>query len=510
MQNSLKANLEGGARRGSAVRSVAWSYAGYVFQIAVNLGTTAYVVRRVSVQEYGLLLFVLSLSAALYLLDMGISGVLVQSYVSVLAEPEKGRLNELISTAFWGLAMLGFVGVLIFSALAAILPGPFNIPSQYVHEASVIFVIAALVIQISLPRGALEQVYQASNRFDRINQIQLLTTAMQFALSVAVLAAGYRIVALAAVQLATALLSLVLLIVALPASVPQASLRLTGFKWSLLQPVMNLSKWAFLDNLGFCLFNVFVWSILGSLSSFKEVAIFGLAARLPTQLRNAVEKGAHVALPLMSEHAARRETKDLRNLFFRAQEIIFGAILPFIVLGCAFARPLIQVWAGSDYVQAAVVMQLLLLGALGDSILYSSGTLLYASGHVRRAAQMSMVLNAAGICGVSLTASRYGATGVAFAIATTQVFLGGGWFTVAACKVCQGSPTALLRQAIREVVRPATFMVLATAIVLSLRKALSPLWLVLAASAIGCTYLFIWSAGVDIFRFRRGTEKVHR
>jgi O-antigen/teichoic acid export membrane protein len=496
------------ATQGSAARSVAWSYAGYVFQIAVNLGTTAYVVRRVSVAEYGLLLFVLSLSASLYLLDMGISGVLVQSYVTVLAGQEKGRLNELISTAFWALAMLGFVGVLIFSAIAAILPGPFNIPQQYVHEAAIIFVVAALVIQVGLPRGALEQVYQASNRYDRINQIQLLTTAAQFVFSVAVLAAGYRIVALAIVQLAAAVLSLVLLILALPASVPNASLGFTGFKWALFKPVMNLGKWAFIDNLGFSLFNVCLWSILGSLSSLKEVAMFGLAARLPTQLRNAVEKGAHVALPLMSERAGSKDLEGLRQMFFRTQKLVFGAILPFIVLGCVFARPLIEVWAGKEYVQAANVMQLLLLAALGDSILYSSGTLFYASGQVKRAAWMSLVLNAVSICGVFLAASRYGAVGVACAIAITQLFLGGGWFTLAACRVCRGSPSALARDALGEVAVPGALMILATAMVGLLGKALTPLWLVLAAAVIGCAYLLVWSSRLAIPLFRRKTETI--
>jgi O-antigen/teichoic acid export membrane protein len=508
MPNTIKTIPGGRAAQGSAARSVAWSYAGYVFQIAVNLGTTAYVVRRVSVAEYGLLLFVLSLSASLYLLDMGISGVLVQSYVTVLAGQEKGRLNELISTAFWALAMLGFVGVVIFSAIAAILPGPFNIPQQYVHEAAIIFVIAALVIQVSLPRGALEQVYQASNRYDRINQIQLLTTAVQFVLSVAVLLAGYRIVALAIVQLVTALLSLALLILALPASVPQASLGLTGFKWALLKPVMNLGKWAFIDNLGFCLFNVLVWSILGSFSSLKEVAMFGLAARLPTQLRNAVEKGAHVALPLLSDLAVKNEMKGLQEIFFRTQKLVFGAILPFIVLGCVFAGPLIAVWAGNEYVQAALVMQLLLFGALGDSIAYSSGTLLYASSQVKRAAWMSLVLNAVSIGAVLLTASRYGAVGVAGAIAITQLILGGGWFTFAACRVCRGSPIALARDALNEVAIPGVLMILLTVIVVFVGKALPPLWLVLAAAAIGCTYLLVWSSRAAIPLFRRGTETV--
>jgi O-antigen/teichoic acid export membrane protein len=472
----------------------------------VNLGTTAYIVRRVPVPEYGLFLFVLSLSAALYLLDMGISGVLVQSYVSILAGQDRDRLNELMSTAFWALTMLGFAGVLIFTAIAAILPGPFNIPSQNIHEAAIIFVIAALVIQVSLPRIALEQAYQASNRYDRINQVQLLATAAQFVLTVVVLASGYRIVALAVVQLAVSVLYLFLLVLALPASVPQASLSLTRFKWALLKPVMNLSKWAFLDNLGYCLFNVFAWSILGSLSSMREVAMFGLAARLPTQLRNAVEKGAHVTLPLMSEHAAKSDLDGLRETFFRTQRIVFGAILPFIVLGCVFARPLIQVWAGGEYVQAAVVMRLLLLATLGDAVLYSSGTLLYAVGRVKRAAWMSLLGNAIGVCAMFLTVSRYGAAGVASAIAIAQVFPGGAWFTIEACKVCRASPMALARGMLQRVAKPTVLMMAAVTVILCFWKLLSPFWLVLAAAACGCIYLGHWGARTAPGLFRGRTE----
>ena len=505
MSDEVKAAVNDRSTRGGTARNVAWSYAGYAIQIGVNLGTTAYIVRRVSVPEYGLLLFVLSLSAGLYLLDVGLSSVLVQCYMSVMADRGRDRLNELMSTAFWGLTMLGFVGVLIFSSIAAILPGPFNIPRPYVHEAAVIFVIAALVIQVGLPRIALDQVYQASNRYDRINQVQLLATAAQFVLTVLVLAAGYRIVALAVVQLAVAAFNLLLLIVVLPASVPEVSLRFTRFNWELLKPVIHLSKWAFLENLGVCIFNLCTWSILGSFSSMREVAMFGLATKLPTQLRNAVEKGAHVALPLMSERVAGNDPDGLQDIFFKTQKLVFGAILPVVVLGCVFARPLIVVWAGGQYANASVVMQLLLLAAFGDSILFSSYTLLYAAFRVKRSAFMLCTGNAIGICGMLLSVSRYGATGVAFSTATAQVLMG-GWFTVEACKACHASPIALVRGALRDVALPAVVMVVAIAIILRFGKALSPLWLILAAAAIGCAYLYFWGTRAALLHYRGREE----
>src|SRR5579863_10241546 len=89
------------------VRNIVWNYAGYVFQIAINLGLTWYIVRQVSVVEYGLFLFIMGLSVALYLLDMGLSSVLVQAFVEASTTCGKGRVNDLLGTTFLALTALG-------------------------------------------------------------------------------------------------------------------------------------------------------------------------------------------------------------------------------------------------------------------------------------------------------------------------------------------------------------------------------------------------------------------
>ena len=344
--------------------------------------------RHVSVVEYGLFLFVISLSATLYLLDMGISSVLVQAYVEALVNHGKDRLNDLLSTTFLSLAALGAAGVLIFSGIAVLLPGPFRIPHTYIHEASAIFIVAAFVIQVGLPSMAIEHVYQASHRFDRTNQIQLAASTVLVIFSVLVLAAGYGIVALVIVQFAVALLKLVLLAAALPASVPGARLSLARFHRSMVKPLVNLSKWAFLSNVSAYLFDMLVWIILGSLSSMSEAALFGLAGKPPKQLWRLVDKGANVTLPLLSKSAVENDAAHLRQTYLKTQKLIFGAVLPFIVLGCVFARPLIVVWAGRQYTGAAVVMQWLLIAAFSQAVAYSSDLLLYACGEVKSAAKI--------------------------------------------------------------------------------------------------------------------------
>ena len=215
-------------------RSVVWNYIGYFYQIAINLAVTGYVARHIAVAEYGLLLFVMSLSSVLFLLDFGISSVLIQAYVEAVSRKDLERRNDLISSSFWVLCALGAFGVLVFSVIALMLPGPFNIPTAYAHEASIIFVIAALVVQVGLPSSAIEQALSGlpADSIAPNSDPDSYFDSADGALDIAALT-GHTIVALASVQLVAAVLRLILLISALPSSVPNALFDLTRFRWPL-------------------------------------------------------------------------------------------------------------------------------------------------------------------------------------------------------------------------------------------------------------------------------------
>ena len=498
---------DGLSERAAVTRSVAWNYSGYAYQIAVSFGLTSYIVRRLSVAEYGLLLLITSLSGTLYLLDLGICNILVQTFVEAIGSAE-GRVDDLLCTSFLTLTSLGTIGVLAFSGLAATLPGPFNIPHKYLHEASVIFIVASLAAQAGLSSMALEAVYRAFHRFDRINQIQFPISTVQIILSVLVLATGYRIVALALVQLIVSLLRLLLLVALLPASVPGVHLSLTRFSWTIFKPLVHLSKWAFLDNLSTSLFDLFAWMILGSLGSMRDAALFGLASKAPRQLWNLVDKGANVALPLLSKSSAKDDLPNLQRIFLTVQKLVFGAILPFVVLGCFFARPLIQFWAGGQYIGAAVVMRWLLLAALSHAIAYSSDQLLYACGQVKRATTISFCSGAISVASALLLVSHFGAAGLAAGLAIAQLLINCSWFTTAACRQCHISTSTLLRVLFSGLEWPLVFLTVGLVLIWSLSARLSLFWLLVDALITGTVYLALWSLRTALPIGRKGTENV--
>lgn len=487
-------------------RNIAWNYAGYACQIAINLGLTWYIVRTVSVVEYGLFLFIMGLSAALYLLDMGLSSVLVQAFVEALTTSGKERVNDLLSTTFLALSGLGALGALIFCGLAAALPGPFNIPQAYLHEASLIFVVAGLIILAGFPAIAVEQIYQASHRFDRTNQVQLGAAIVLMVLSVLVLATGHGIVGLALVQLLVALLRLIVLVAALPATLPGIHLSVTRFSYGRLKPLMHLSKWAFLSNLSAYLFDMLVWLMLGSLGSMREAALFGLAGKPTKQLWNLVDRGANVTLPLLAKSSAENDAARLRQTYLKTQKLIFGVILPFIVLGCVFARPFILVWAGSKYQEAALVMQWLLLAALSQALTYPSDLLLYACGRVKEAAKISVVSSVISIVAALLLVPRYGAAGLAAGMAVTQIVFNCGWFTWSACRVSGTSPAALADAMFAGLQWPITALAVEILIARAIWSHLSSLGLVMVAVVSGLIYLGLWGVRTALPLYRGYTE----
>jgi O-antigen/teichoic acid export membrane protein len=495
---SLRGRVRGRLSSVRTTQGIAWNYAGYLYQLGVNFGLTSWVVRHLEVTEYGLFVFIISLSGFLYLLDFGMSSLLIQTYVGAAVTTDKQNFTDLLSTTLLVLAGLGTVGVLIFAGLTAILPGPFNIPHQYLGEARVLFVVAALVIQASLPAIALDHAYQAVHRFDRINKIQFVATTFQLVATVSVLLIGYRIVAMALAQLATAVLRLILLWVALPSTIPGVRLDIRRFDRRLLKPFVGSSGWAFLNNVAVQSVSVLSWLILGSFTSMKAAALFGLASKLPTQLSNFVDKGAIVILPMFSKSHAMTDRQQLQETYLTAQRLIFAGVLPAVLLGCVCARPLIEVWAGREYASAAPVMQWLLLAAFAQAIGYSSDSLLYACGEIRKAARIAMLGGFASIVlGLPLV-SRYGAAGLAAGMAVSQLLISTAWLTASACRTANLSSAAVVKAVFSQLAWPFATLAAAIGALRGVWAFLPPSGRVVAGAGCGCVYFAVWSLRMTI------------
>lgn len=471
-------------------RGIAWNYAGALYELVAGVVLVGFIVRHVSVTEYGVLLLALSLVALVSLLDLGLSSLLVQAYVA--AFHKRAELSKLISTAFVALLAVGVTTSVAFAAIALLLPGAFHIPPQYLAESARIFLLVSFSLAASMPSIALELAYQAADRFDRLNQISAAVTTARFVFTVLALSLGYGVTALAAIQAATTFLRLLLLYAFLHASVPEAAVSFRSYEWNVLKPLLRPGGWAALDNGVRQLSTSADSIILGAIGSVSGVALFGVGSKAPTQLVNMVSRGAIVILPSLARHHVSADLERLREIYVHTQRLVFTGALPVVVLGCLCAKPLIHVWAGDAYAGAAPIMQLLLVSALSVALEYPSDLVLYARGEIGRAARIATAESFAKIVLAVILVFRYGALGVAAATAITHIVISFGWYAPASCKAANMTLKDLAGAVFGSSGWAFALLAVEAIALYATKSALPPAAVLAVGTIFGMLYLWVW------------------
>lgn len=424
------------------VRSVSWNYAGYLIEFGAGLLLLAYVVRRISVHDYGIYLLAQSLAAFLYLLELGMGSVLVPHYVSTFARKGIAEVGKIAGTVHTALLSLGTVGAFALSMLSLLVPRLLRLPPGQAGLAVHVLIIMSVAVSLTLPQMPLEQLLKAFHRFDRVNQIQMAAVMTRVILTISVLAEGKGIVALAWVQIAIALLRVAALWLVAPVTIP--GLRLSSqFHRSVLPEVLRKSRWAFSDDISRRIGMNAEQVILGALGSFEQVALFGVGSRLPAHMYQFASRGLTVLVPTFSQHHAEYHTAQLRVTFSRAFRICVTCLLPLATFTIICARALISTWAGPAYAKAGPVLAWLMISALAIILALPSDIVLYSHNRIRQAAQFS-ILETAGKIAIALAlAVRYGAVGVAAGIAVWHWCVCLFFYLPAACRVAEMHPSEI-------------------------------------------------------------------
>lgn len=482
---------------GSLVRSVSWNYAGYFVELAAGVLLLAYVVRRVSVADYGIYLLAQSIAAFLYILDFGLSNVLVQLYVSVCKNRGMAEVSRLASTLFVALLGIGLLGATVVSLAALAVPQWMRAPSAQAELAVRVLAVAAFTVPLVMPGMALEHLCQAFHRFDRVNQVQIAMVVLRVGLTVEALQLGKGILGLAAVQAAVAGARLLGLWTAARAGIGGLSFDLRHFEGFRVIEAVRASGWAFGDDLSRRIGMNAESMVLAGLGSFTQVALFGMGGKLPAHLYQLAVRGLSVLMPTLSRQYHEGDTARLRETYTRALQLALSGMLPIVVFACICSRQLVEVWAGPAYRAAGPVLAWLLLLALSQVVEFPSDLVLYSHDRIRRAARFSVVETAGKVALALALARPFGAAGVAAGIALWHWCVNLGGYLPEACRVAQMRAGELWRVALFEGDGQGTLLALfagGAALLFIASRHLPALAVFAACVAVSATYAGVWMA----------------
>jgi O-antigen/teichoic acid export membrane protein len=471
----------------SFLRNALASYGRYGIRLVVLAWLTPIVVRGLGPDAYGLWVLLFSLIGFASLLDLGFATSVIKITASHRGTGTPERCNVELSTV-----LVAYIGLAAFATLClAIAEAPllrvFAVPAELASAAQWTYWLiglrsATLLLPLSLFRGVL----YGEERIGALSAVQISAEIAWAGAAYSLLASGYGIVALATANLTIMLLEHIALALLCTRLVPQLRLRPGLFDASALPSILSFSGFAFMSSFaGLVLLRTDPIVVKLSLP-LAAVASYGVALRICEALNGLLKQMTNLLAPAAARLAGKTEAPRLGLLFSDTTRLACGLGVLVSVPLFIFAPDVLELWVGTDVVEAATPLRLLALATLFSVPQLASSNVLAMTGHHRFTGWCALGSAGANLLLSVLLVGKWGMAGVAAATLLCVVIFDLALVSRRAADLLIGGVGPLLRRSLVPVLLPGS---LYAGSLLALRELLGPsgtaqITLIVAASAV--------------------------
>ena len=394
------------------VKGSLWTLAGQVAPLAVSLVTTPFTIRLLGAEGYGVLILVALIPTYLGFADFGMSMASTKFGSEAYGEGDEEKEGRVVRTA----ALIALMSSVPVAALLIIFAGSvislFNVPPDYVAEATLALRLAAVTFVINILCSIFNTPQLARLRMDLNTLINAIPRILGLIATPIVIYLGYGIVGAIAVLLIASTVNLTGHLI--------VSRRLLSH---LIGNSIEVNRLTAMTKFGFA----FVISgiaaialvnaekgILAATVSATALGYYAVAlslARMMTLFSGAMTQSL---MPAFSQLQTEDRRSQLNSIYSRGIRLSLIWIVPIMVILAVVARPFFTLWAGPEFGNESSRPFYLLLGGLAFNILaYLPHTAIIAAGRTDVLAKLYWLELLPYAFIVWFLASRYGASGAA-------------------------------------------------------------------------------------------------
>ncbi len=330
------------------LRNSAYFFTGYVLPILVGIVVTPYVIHRLGVAEFGIVILVGTIMSFLGYLDLGLGLALTKYAAEYKAQGNISGFAVLLGSVRSLVYINGVLGLLIFLAIGQWLLPVFHIPEQSRGHMFIVFLLGGLTFLFNSMNSAAVGVVTATQRFDLITKINIANLVLTNILTVLAVYAGYQVKAIMAINLLISIFVFVLYNIlerklfnneVLNFNWDWAEIK-KAYRFGILSFITSLSAGAlvFLDRL--------IIPIFINPTFLSYYSLPGNVALKTTGITNSLSA---MLFPMASALQGAGENERMQQIYaraFRNLSIIAAGITTGIIL---FSRHILTFWLGSDF-----------------------------------------------------------------------------------------------------------------------------------------------------------------
>jgi len=445
------------SRTGNYLAGLLTGYVLAAAAIIINLWLTPFTLRFLDREEYAIFAFTNDVWVWLFLFDLGTTAGLRTQVAQLTGRPDAERLNLLASTAFFAQLVLA-LGVLVAgAALSTLFPSLLGVSPDLREEATAVVALLALGASLSLGARTFSVLLTAHQQIHIDNLIQLAMLVVRAALIVLLLAAGWKLYALAVAGLIVIIMGALLAVVRCRATLPGLAIRFEWASWDTLRRgIGNHALWFGVLNLAaFVVYNM-DRAVAARVVSFESVTTWTLTGQVYSLAGVLIMQMTTTALPGLGQLVGKGETETAFATYRRLIVLCTGIGVVAALSLWAGNKVFVGWWVGPELYGGAGLDAALALNLVVAAWTLSSRTVLTAMIMARPQA-LGRTVEAAINLGLSiLLAQRVGLVGIATATAIAGL-LTSCWYIP---RLVLGRFRRSFRELARHVLVPLTLLAL--------------------------------------------------
>jgi O-antigen/teichoic acid export membrane protein len=459
-QDAAWARVPGG-QLATVARNVTTRYLAIAAETALGLVMLPFNLSHLGAAEYGLWVLLGSLTVHFSTLELGYGSGLVKFVAQYRARRDPLALNEIASTLFFVFAGLALVAYGAVVGVAFNLDHLFKITPEQAQTGQWVLLIIGIYVALNFPFSVYGGIISGFQRYDVNNAQAVITSLVVAAINVAVLSAGYGLIALVAATTSVRVLAYFIYRRNAYKVFPPLRIHPSLFRRSRLREVTGFSIYASIidwaNKLNYQMDQVVIGVFLGS----AAVAVWAPAERIISGVQRMTNQLNGVLFPAIVDSDASRRQQRLQEILLQGTRLSLAMVVPIAATLIVLADPLVHAWLGrnADKVAGCIPVIQILAFAVAIRVGNATGnTLLKGAGEHRLVAWVNLgtgVVNA--LLSIALIRT-YGLVGVAWGtlipIAISAVFI----LYPAACRRVGVPLSRAFAQAIVPALWPAVVM----------------------------------------------------
>ena len=398
----------------TAFKNVYWIWLGLAVNIGISFFLAPFVVRSLGNVYYGVWTLVNQFTGYLWLLDFGVR----ESVVKYVAQHHALKENdEMAAVVHAAVSLYGIIGGLVLLAVGGMtiaLPHVFNIPADSIGAARLTLLIVGLTIAQGFVFNVYVGVLMGLQKFYLVDRLASGFAIVRAILIVAVLSAGFGIVALALVTVAITTAGNLAVYTLCRREVPHIGFSLARPRGEDVRRIVDYGKYVLVNNIGEKLVYASDGLVIGMFLPIASLTYFAIAASLIGYLKSIVGSMASVLNPMSSTMDSKSDSRGVGVLFLASAKAAVIVGLPFCIGFIVLGERFINLWMGPAYgPTSSRILQVLAVSHLAGLPYYTFSGVLYGLAQHRVVANVRLAEAVVNVALSVVLVQYYGLVGVA-------------------------------------------------------------------------------------------------